>query len=137
MHKLTNYLFYRNSPQEDSPTPDITPQLSQKTKRKYDLPDYSSPFVDCIIKILQTDKRKKNILALARDPLGKITAKPQDEAFIRKYSNILANDNEPFWIAAGYLLSMIVKNIDIKHHEIEGKSLSGTEGFWDVSVIVN
>ena len=132
-----NDLFNRNSPQEDSPTPDVTPQLSQKTTKTYDLPDYSSPFVDCIINILQTDKRKKNVLALARDPLDKITAKPQDEAFIRKYSNILENEKEPFWITAGYLLSMIVKSIDTKHHEIEGKSLSGTEGFWDVSVVVN
>ena len=54
-----NDLFNRNSPQEDSPTPDVTPQLSQKTIKTYDLPDYSSPFVDCIIRILQTDKRKK------------------------------------------------------------------------------
>ena len=74
-------------------------------------------------------------MALARDRLDKITAKSQDEAFIRKYSNILKNEKEPFWITAGYLLSMTVKSIDTKHHEIEVKSLSGTEGFWDVSVV--
>lgn len=97
------------------------------------MPDFSIPYIDCLIKSLQTDKRKKNVLTLARDPISKISAKPQCIENIEQYSNILENNNEPFWIDAGYLISMIVTSFKRKHLEIEGKSLSGTVGFWDVS----
>ena len=97
------------------------------------MPDFSIPSIDCLIKSLQTDKRKKNVLTLARDPIVKISAKPHCEVNIQQYSNILENKNEPFWVDAGYLISMIVTSIKRKHLEIEGKSLSGTAGFWDVS----
>lgn len=80
--------------------------------------------------------KEKNVLTIARDAIDKIIVEPRNESLIRSYSNILDNDDEPFWIAAGYLTSLIVTSIKIKHLEIEGNSLSGTEGFWDVSKTV-
>ena len=97
------------------------------------MPDFSVPSINCLIKSLQTDKRKKNVLALARDPIVKISVEPHCEVNIKQFSNILENKNEPFWVEAGYLLSMIVRSMKRNHLEIEGKSLSGTVGFWDVS----
>lgn len=135
--------FIRNSTEKKAQTTDLpesnenSPPSPKKQKKEYKLPDFNAPFVVCLIKSLQIDRRIKNVLSLAREATTKIIADPYNEEVLRKYSNILENKKEAFWINAAYLLSMIISGVKKKHSEIVGKSLTGMEGFWDVSMTVN
>lgn len=86
-----------------------------------------------MIKTLQTDKKKKNLLSFSREAVANlVTSFSSDEETIRTFANMF-DDNEPFHMEAGYLLHTVLKLIERKLDDIEGSQLSGTEGIWDVS----
>lgn len=88
----------------------------------------------CIIKLLQTDKRNKNILSLSRDASISLLMKSHHN----KNGNTNAMEKkptEPYYIKASFLLYFVLKGVIKNMEEEEGKSLNGTEGIWDVSVI--
>ena len=89
--------------------------------------------VKILIKTLQTDKKKRNVLTFSREAVANLVATFDNfEETIGTSANML-NDNESFYMEAGYLLHTVLKIIERKLEDIEGSQLSGTEGIWDVS----
>ena len=112
----------------------VTVSKQKRTRKIYEVPDYSCLKIKVIIKTLQTDKRKKNVLTLSRDAVENVIVIPQVEKNINKFSNLLSDDRKDlFYITSGYILNMIMAVVRRSLVEMEVKELSGTEGIWDVS----
>lgn len=74
------------------------------------------------------------MLSLSRDAIEKLIVIPDDEEVMTEHSNMLdENNGESYFIESGYLLHLILVEIENKILEVEGSQLSGTEGIWDVS----
>ena len=77
------------------------------------------------------------MISLSRDAIEKLIVIPDDEEVMTEHSNMLdENNGESYFIESGYLLHLILVEIENKILEVEGSQLSGTEGIWDVSELL-
>ena len=82
------------------------------------LPDLK---LEILLKILQTDKKKKNVLTFTRDAVF-----PFEEEIIKKYSSML-DENKPFYMEAGYLLHNLFDEVREQLCDVDVSKLEGTE----------
>ena len=109
------------------------PKRPKKEQKDYALPDYKAKNLIIVIRVLQTDKKKKNILTLDRSVVETLSLK-MEITWIEKLSE------ERSSAKAGHIfcalcegIRRIYNNMDLDIEDID--SIEGTNGIWQVSVL--
>ena len=112
----------------------VQPLLKRQKKehKEHPLPDYTAANFTIVIRALQTDKRKKNVLTLSRSVVKTLTMKVNTE-WLTKLSD------EKSSASAGHVFSgicagvqKIYDKLDLDIEDLD--SIEGTNGIWQVSV---
>ena len=127
----SNFYFLRDDSSQNPAVPDIE---SGRIRKIYDIPNFTKLKLEILVKTLQTDKKKRNVLTCTRDAVDKLVVYPHEESVIKKCSNML-DENNPFYMEAGYLLHNVANEILNQLDNIKVSKLEGTVGIWDVSEV--
>ena len=123
-------MIFRSDESENKVQPLLKRQ--KKEHKEHPLPDYTAANFTIVIRALQTDKRKKNVLTLSRSVVKTLTMKVNTE-WLTKLSD------EKSSASAGHVFSgicagvqKIYDKLDLDIEDLD--SIEGTNGIWQVSV---
>ena len=97
-----------------------------KEAAKHEQPDYDEKFFNVHIKLLQTDRRNKNVLTLSRSVVKTLQCKLNRDHFEEE-------SDEFFQKPLDFLFHLICSAIRFIHDKIDEDNIEGTTGIWQVS----
>lgn len=80
------------------------------------------------VRVLQTDKRNKNVLTLGRSIVESLEWKAPSDFFD-------SNCEERVSVKAVYVFDLLCHTIKVIYENIDEESIEGTNGIWQVSLL--
>ena len=113
------------------PTKDGSEPKSQKSRKpliEYDQPDYNNISVVINVRVLQTDKRNKNVLTLGRNIIETLEWRAADDFFEDMYEERVSTN-------AVCVFNLLCHSISETYENVDEESIEGTNGIWQVSFL--